>query len=159
MGEYARDQFDYYTFADGKDFYIIGAHHYNNKKVFYSSVRHILFEDDIRFTQKGSTISVIDEINDNGITSISLDGKMMYILTDRGLYSIDFAAMDGKGIHTDKYVRYISFWDLGPIGFELQVLDESGNTVSVLIDKNGNEISKEISDYCDYDHFSLSPLH
>ena len=38
MGEYERDQFDYYTFADGKDFYIIGAHHYKNKKVFYSSV-------------------------------------------------------------------------------------------------------------------------
>ena len=159
MGEYERDQFDYYTFADGKDFYIIGAHHYKNKKVFYSSVRHILFKDDISFTQKGSTIPVIDEINDNGITSISLDGKMMYILTDRGLYSIDFVAMAGNKIHTDKYVRYISFWDLGPIGFELQVLDERGNTVSVLIDKEGNELSKEISDYCDYDHFSLSPLH
>ena len=82
---------------------------------------------------------------------------MMYILTNSGFYSIDFVSMSGEEIHTG-YQRYKSFWDLGPIGFELQVLDENGNTISVLIDKEGKEVHKEISDYCDYDHFSLSPL-
>ena len=120
-------------------------------------MRHIHFEDGVKFTQKGSVIDIIDVINNDGITSISVDGPMMYILTNSGFYSIDFVSMSGEEIHTG-YQRYESFWDLGPIGFELQVLDENGNTLSVLIDKNGNEINKEISDYCGYDHFSLSPL-
>ena len=157
MGDYERNQFEYYTYENSQDFYIIGVHPHDYKKVLYSSVRHIHFDSDVKFTQTGSNIPVIEEINSDGITSVSLDGQMMYILTNSGFYSIDFVNKSGEEINTG-YQRYKSFWDLGPIGFELQVLDENGNTLSVLIDKNGNEINKEISDYCGYDHFSLSLL-
>ena len=157
MGDYERNQFEYYTYENSQDFYIIGVHPHDYKKVLYSSVRYIHFDSDVKFTQTGSNIPVIEEINSDGITSVSLDGQMMYILTNSGFYSIDFVNKSGEEINTG-YQRYESFWDLGPIGFELQVLDENGNTLSVLIDKNGNEINKEISDYCGYDHFSLSPL-
>ena len=157
MGEYAKDQFEYYTYKNDQDIYIIGVHNNRDKKVLFSSVRRIHFEDGVEFTQKGSVIDIIDVINNDGITSISVDGQMMYILTNSGFYYIDFVSMSGDEINTG-YQRYKSFWDLGPIGFELQVLDKYGNTLSVLIDKEGNEINKEISDYWHYDHFSLSPL-
>ena len=160
MGEAERDQFRYFTYQDGNTLYWMMVQYDRGVyPMIQSNVREIKFEDKewIEFTERGPVIDLIPTINEEGIRTISMAGPIMYILTNKAFYSIDFPSRNAK-VLSNKYFPYENFWDLGPIGFELQVLDENGNTLSVLIDKNGNEINKEISDYCVYDHFSLSPL-
>ncbi len=159
MGEAAKDQFRYYTYLEGNNLYMVMVQYGLEYPLIQSGVEDIKFKNDewIEFTEKGNPVYLIYSINRDGILSISMDSSVMYVLTNKAFYSIDFLSKSGK-IISDNYFQYKKFWNLGPIGFELQVLDENGNTISVLIDKDGKEIHKEISDYCDYDHFSLSPL-
>ena len=160
MGEAERDQFRYFTYQNGNTLYWMMVQYGRGVyPMIQSNVREIKFEDKerIAFTERGPVIDLIPTINEEGIRTISMAGPIMYILTNKAFYSIDFPSRNAK-VLSNKYFPYKNFWDLGPIGFELQVLDENGNTLSVLINKEGKEIQKEISDYCKYDHFSLSPL-
>ena len=93
MGEAARDQFRYFTYQDGNTLYWMMVQYGRGiYPMIQSNVREIKFEDKewIEFTERGPVIDLIYTINEEGIRIISMDGPIMYILTNKAFYSIDF---------------------------------------------------------------------
>ena len=98
MGEAAKDHFKYYTYKEGNNLYMVMVQYGLEYPLIQSGVEDIKFENDdwIVFTEKGNPVYLIGSINREGILSISMDSSVMYVLTNKAFYSIDFLSKNGK---------------------------------------------------------------